>query len=328
MPWWMRTFPMLLRAPDDGGAGGGGDAGGASLVTGGGGSPAPAPASDPAGAGAGDAAPTTWDAALDPTQRQMVQTKGWKAPADVLRDYAQLESTLGRDKVALPGKDAKPEDWDAVWNKLGRPEKPDGYDLSGFQPPEGVPWNGEAQTAMVGEMHKLGLTQSQVAGVMQAYAGVIGQDFQAIQERATKAVEETQATLRKDWGGAYDANLELANRAVKTAFGDQLQEASQMRLADGTYLLDHPAIAKAFAKIGAGMSEDGDLTGARGGAGGAGTPRTPAEAKAEIEKIRGEAVGDPNHPYTNRRHPEFKAMQQRMNELYALANAGQAAVRD
>ncbi|MEO5375942.1 MAG: hypothetical protein H7840_17075 [Alphaproteobacteria bacterium] len=48
---------------------------------------------------------------------------------------------------------------------------------------------------------------------------------------------------------------------------------------------------------------------------------TPSQAKAEIARIRGEAASDPKHPYTNRRHPEYAALQNRMNELYTLAGA-------
>lgn len=287
---------------------------GPAVITGG----DPAPASTPGA----DGGSSSWDAALDPAGRQLVQTKGWKTPADALKSYAELERLVGANKVALPGKDAKPEDWAKFYNSLGRPETPDKYDLSGFKPPEGLPWNGQAQTAMVGELHKLGLSQTQVQGALTAYAAVQGANWQAREAAAAKAPEQTTAALRQEWGAGYDTQMEHANRAVKAGFGQDLDAVKQIRLADGTYLLDNPAMAKALARLGAALSEDGGLPGARGSSG-AGAVRTPAQANAEISRIRAEAASDPKHPYTNRQHPEFKAMQARMNELYALAAGGQ-----
>jgi hypothetical protein len=273
------------------------------------------------GTGAGEPPPVSWDASLDPNYRTLVQAKGWKSPADVLRDYSQLEGTLGQNKVAVPGKDAKPEDWDGVYNALGRPESPDKYDLGDFKPPEGLPWDGEAQKAMLAEMHAAGLNSTQAQRLLKKYGEMQGGSYQAMQGNAAAFVEQATQQLRKDWGNAYDANLELANRAVKRAFGDELDSVKQLRMADGTFMLDNPAIAKAFARVGGAWSEDSDLPGGRSG-GGSAAIRTPDQAKAEISRIRSEAASDPKHPYVNRQHPEFKALQGRMNELYVLANGG------
>lgn len=338
-------FTRILFAPDDGGAGGaaggggaGGNAGAAAAGSGAGGQTdgstilgdgtGGAGAGVGAGAGAGgdggQGGPVSWDAALDPSQRQLVQAKGWKSPADVVRDYGQLEGLVGRDKIALPGKDAKPEDWDKVYTALGRPESADKYEIGDFRPPEGMPWNADAQKLMLGKMHEFGLSSRQAAGLLKAYGEIQGSAWQGYLDGGAKSAERATADLRKEWGDAYDANLEIANRAVKQAFGDELADIRQVRLADGSFLLDNAAIAKAFAKLGASLSEDSDLVGQRG-SGGGGAIRTPDQAKSEITRIRSEAAADPQHPYVNRKHPEYKAMQTRMNELHALAYAGSAS---
>ena len=325
-----RFAPRRMLAADAGGGGAGAGAGGAGAGgagAGGAGAGAGGAGVGGAGAGGGDAGGQTggapsWDAALDPAQRQLAQTKGWKTPADVLRDYGQLEGLVGRDKVALPGKDGKPEDWAKVWNALGRPESPDKYDLGDFKPPEGLPWNNDAQTAMLTKLHARGLTNDQVRGVLADYAETQGGAWQTSQASAAKFADQAEGELRRDWGKAYDANVEFANRAIRSAFGDDLPAMKHVRLADGTYLLDNPKIAKAFARLGESLGEDSDLAGARGNGGGGGMIRTPSQAKTEIDRIRAEAVVDPKHPYVNRSHPEFKAMQQRMNELHSLAFTG------
>ncbi|WP_395021000.1 hypothetical protein [Dongia sp.] len=43
------------------------------------------------------------------------------------------------------------------------------------------------------------------------------------------------------------------------------------------------------------------------------------QARTEIARIRKEAASDPKHPYNDRRHPDYKATQARMNELYTGA---------
>lgn len=307
-------FPRACMAPDEGGAPPPGGAPAPAAV------PAPqllnpAPAAPPSAAPV--PAATSWDAALDPAQRKLVETKGWGSPADVLRDYEQIEGMIGRDKIALPGKDAKPEDFAKVYDALGRPASADKYDLGGFKPPEGLPWDANQQTAILGKMHELGLNSAQAAGLVQAYAEMQGQAWSGFQEGAVKFAEKSAQDLRKEWGAAFDQNMEIANRTVRAAFGDDLAAATEARLQDGTFLLDNPMLARAFAKLGAEMSEDSDLMGTKGQPVG-GAIRTPAQAKVEIERIRGEAASDPQHPYVNRKHPEYKAMQQKMNELYAL----------
>ena len=39
------------------------------------------------------------------------------------------QSMVGAEKIAVPGKWATDDDWDQVWNKLGRPEDATGYEL-------------------------------------------------------------------------------------------------------------------------------------------------------------------------------------------------------
>jgi len=304
--WVFATLWSVARmAPEGGGDGGGGNA-----PAGGGGNP-------PAGGGG-----NVWGEGFEPHQ-QLVQTKGWKSPADMAKGYTELESFAGR-AIAIPGADAKPEEWATVYNKLGRPDSADKYDLANFKVPDGVPWSEATQKAMLPELHKLGLSNSQVVGAMQSYAAVRAEEVKALNAHADQFAKAGEASLRKDWGGEYDAKLDLANRAVKSVFGKELADARGIRLSDGTYLLDNPVLAKAFAQVGANISEDGQLEGLKGGGAGTQPITTPAQADAEIKRIRAEAAKDPNHPYVNRKAEGYKDMQAHMNALYALAKGAAA----
>src|SRR3990167_6286070 len=74
----------------------------------------------PAGAAPADAWGTD-DASL----RKVIEAKGWKAPADALKSYVALEQYSSK-----PVQDMSPEDRERFMKRLGRPESPDGYELS------------------------------------------------------------------------------------------------------------------------------------------------------------------------------------------------------
>lgn len=291
----------------------------------------PASAPSPTAAPPTPSAPagTDWIAALDADTRAAVQTKGYKEPADLAKAYFSLEKTIGLDKVALPAKD---KDGKRDWSKfdfaaLGRPEKAvageGGY---AFKLPEGVKEPDAGTKALQAHMapllHRAGLAQWQLDILTDGLNAYGAQALQQGQAAVTQAVERATSELKTELGAAFDAKRDLANKALRAVAGDKLDELSKLRLDDGSFLLDHPLMFRAFAKVGETLAEDGALPDGKGGAGFASTPE---QAKAEIEKIRSAAALDDKHPYVNKDHPEHKAMGKRMQDLYALAYPGQVA---
>ena len=49
---------------------------------------------------------------------------------DFVKSYLSAQKLVGANKVAIPNKMATDEDWDEVYKKLGRPDKPDDYKYS------------------------------------------------------------------------------------------------------------------------------------------------------------------------------------------------------
>ncbi len=198
-------------------------------------------------------------------------------------DYEQFKPTIEGDKIAdpkaalstiatlkqqaassvqLPGKDAKPEEWAAVWQRLGRPDSPDKYDLSGFTPPEGLPWSADVQKAMVAEMHAEGLTSAQVTGNLNRYAKVYAAQATARDAAAAQASETATAALRAEWKDGYDANIDLAKKGLAATFGaDGKTDALKLRLEDGRFLMDVPEIVRLMRDAGAKAAEPGSLPG-------------------------------------------------------------------
>jgi hypothetical protein len=144
------------------------------------------------------------------------------------QSYLELEGQLGKS-VVLPGKDAKPEEWDKFYARLGRPNKPEEFQLEaleGFEAPETY------LSRLKAIFHAAGLSPGQANAIHKA----IAQDAMVTMTEASKAQEvaaaqavEAQAqkreqaekSLRNAWGFDYDLRMEQARRFVLANAGDQ-----------------------------------------------------------------------------------------------------------
>ncbi|MEB0999103.1 peptidase [Citrobacter freundii] len=142
------------------------------------------------------------------------------------------------------GKDHKPE---------GAPEK---YE---FQAGEGVELDNEALKDFEPVARDLNLTNEQAQKLVDAYPKILA----GVQQRQAEAwqaqTEQWAADVKADkeiGGDKLTANLSAAQRALEQ-FGDpELKE-----YLDTTGLGNHPALVKAFIKVGKAMSEDKVVTG-------------------------------------------------------------------
>lgn len=313
------------NAAAGGGAAGAAGAAGASGVDA---ATAAAAAAAAAGAGAGAqggaAAGGSWIDGLAPEVRDHPAVAKYSGDAGALaKGLIEAQDLIGRKGVVTPRDDAGPEAWGKFYNELGRPEKADGYDLTAFKPPDGLPWNPEVQTGMMGVLHEAGVSQRAALKILDGYANLQKGAFDGYLAETGKAADKAEAALKTEWGDDYDAKDDLANRAAAAAFGPDLEAAKKIKLEDGSYLLDNKIVVKAFAAVGETWREDGPLIGEAGGPGG--YPASPAAAKAEIDRIYGEASSDSKHPYNDPKHAEHKAIHQKMLALNEIVH-GKATV--
>lgn len=241
-----------------GGTGGAGDAGAAG------------------GAGAAGAA-LEWTGSLADEVKGFVQTKGWKGPADVIGSYQNLEKLLGADKagraIVPPKDDAPPEEWAAFYGKLGRPDAADGYKIP---VPEGG--NPELAKAAAGKFHELGLSAKQAEGLATWWNEHMGGTMQ--QQEATfeqQAVVDMQ-DLEKEWGDQFEAQSELARRAIREA-GLTKEEGQKIERALGL-----GKAAKVFAFLGKQFAEAPMKGGEGATSSNFGT--TPEAAKSRIQQLQ------------------------------------------
>lgn len=241
------------------------------------------------GSGSGGADP--FSGLQDAGIREWVGKAGFKDTSvstfeNLAKKARDAESLIGRS-VQIPDDKAKPEDLDKFFNRLGRPEKPDGYE---FKLPESLPkdfaYDKDRANAFKSWAHQAGLTKRQAQqlhdAVLTADAEALGKaqaevqaEAKKLQDDATKrALEATQA-LEKAYGGVKDSDpfkqgVDLAVRALEGL--DKLPGVSGIKqafenagLLVGGVVLE-PSIAVALTHIGNTLFKEGDMpTGQAGG---------------------------------------------------------------
>jgi len=187
-----------------------------------------------------------WTAALPEDARGFIKNKGWGKPADLLDSYRHLERLVGTERLAVPRDENDRANWDRLWNRLGRPEKPDGYKLP-------VPEKGGDKAlakAFAGRAHELGLSARQARGLVEwwnaAAAGGLERAERQKQAREAAEIESLQAEL----GSAFEGQAAAARRAA-ALFGFDAETLTRIEGAIGT-----AAMLRRFMAIGRALGED------------------------------------------------------------------------
>lgn len=206
---------------------------------------------------------------LDADTREWLAKREIKDPLAAAK-LAHEQSKLLGNAVRVPGKDAKPEEVEAFYEKLGRPKTADEYD---FKPPENLPedlpYDGERAKSFAGLAHKIGLTKAQAAAVHDWAASSAVEDYKSLSTQRTEqevaiAKGETEK-LVKLWGPldgeTMKINLSFADKALREVGGDEaLAEFQRVGLigSDGAVIKSAP-IAVMLAKMGQTLYKEDDV---------------------------------------------------------------------
>ncbi len=227
------------------------------------------------------------------------------------KSYVNAQSMIGADKLAIPGKHATDEDWGEVYRRLGRPDAPDGYELDN-EMPEGIEQSDDMLNWFKGAAHEAGLTPSQAQKLLGGYNQFLGTQVGADEGQIQQMRETTEVELKKEYGAAYADRITNGNAAMQE-FGSA--ELSEIQLADGRLLGDHPGIIKMMVNvsefINSKIGED-VLAGTKSSGG-----LAPDDAKAKLSEIRA-----PGTPYWDQRHPEHQFYVQEGLRYQEMLNVG------
>lgn len=253
---------------------------------------------------------------LSPEFQQTQSIMEAKTPDDLAKMLISAQSMIGRDKVVLPPENATDEQLSEFYNKLGRPEVPEGYKFEmpkDVQLPEGFEPDVQMTEHFRGVMHKHGLTQEQAAGLyaehIQYFAGLNEQ----VSANADQQYERDVQTLKQEFGEAFDQNIAAANNVLKKIDGgDKVTE-----LLKNAGLANDPTMVKFLYGVAKSFGDDT----LRGGGESNSFIMTPAEAKGQVTAYQNNP--DFMKAYQDKSHPNHQANVAEMERLFKLAHPEQ-----
>lgn len=276
---------------------------------------APTPAPAPEAASAPQPAPESqpdWRASLPEDLQAEPSLQDIKDITGLAKGYVHAQKLVGMDKqrfAVVPGEDAGEDAWNEFYEKVGRPETADAYQLPEVKL-EGVERNEDMEKWYKDTAHKFGLSAKQAAGLYEEYMSFAkgswdqnGTQLEQMRDAGTQAIKQ-------EWGAAFDRKMGAAVNVLKNHASEDFLD-----MLDNTGLGNHPEMMKMLASIAEAAGEDtltdkSKVTNAR----------TPAEANAEI--ARKQSDPDFMKAYLTADHPSHDWAVGEMTRLTKDAVAG------
>lgn len=250
-----------------------------------------------------------WRDGLDVEVKNHPSLTNFKSPGDLAKSWISAQKLIGRDKIPVPGEKATKEDWDVVFDRLGRPKDANGYTLPEVKLPEGFPTpKAEFIAELKSKALELGLLPAQINGLYQWFMDSEANTYNQFMQEKDQGRITAENALRKAWGKAFEQNYQIAEQAVNK-YGNE-QFISKLK---ATGLSNDPDMIQFIADMAKNFSED-KITGKS-----MSLTMSPDEAKAEIAKIQGEAMKDRTHVMNNKLHPEYEFFKNKWKQLHEMA---------
>ncbi len=228
---------------------------------------------------------------------------------DLLKSYDNANRFLA-DKAVLPkGKNDTPENWEAVFDKLGRPKDATGYAFQKPDLPPGMRYDAGLERAFAAKCHELGVLPKQAQGLFQFYQNQVIEAADAwLQERDQAYGKGHEELVRRFGSGTVDRVLKIANDTL-CRFGGTPAEVQ--------YIVENygndPDLIALLYRIGSSNFEDALVKGER---------IDPFDGKGSAEALKKAILYDKNHPlneaYTDKRHPRHKEAVDAVTHLNTL----------
>lgn len=184
----------------------------------------------------------------------------------LLNSYREQRRTISSRSMADMEPPGDEQGRKAVLQKLGvvAPETPDGYDL------------GDEAKDRAALYHRAGLTKAQAKALAEAEASAASEAETQRQTRIDQRKSDAAEALRREWGEAFEANMDLAKRAYEHFLPDE-----ERQILDVTGLAAMPGLTRFLASAGRALKEGTMHTGTGAGAG----PADKAGFRAERVKV-------------------------------------------
>ncbi|BAQ86330.1 capsid assembly protein [uncultured Mediterranean phage uvMED] len=230
--------------------------------------------------------------------REEKSLSNFKDMGDFVKSYLSAQKIVGADKIPVPNKFATEDDWKAVFNKLGAPEKPEDYKYN-FKEGE---VDQELLSTFNQQAHKLGLLPKQAESIIKFYNDMNEGNSVQAEERAAETRLNTENELKREFGPQYAKRLDQAKRLASSTLGNDFLENTFLQ--DGSRLGDNLNVVKAFSDLAEKLSEDEVVKGDSS------SYMTANEIEKEIDELTQEGSA-----YWTKTHPNH---QKAINEVLRL----------
>lgn len=167
---------------------------------------------------------STWYDNAEGELKGYIQNKGWDDPLKAVKSYQELEKYRGANEdqlIKLPNDPNEDGAMEEVWNKLGRPESPEGYEID---VPDGAEIDSDRLNFYKDVAHKAGVTQEQFKKIAEADTQYWQNYVNQIQEEKAKQQEAEYEALKKEWGSHAEEREELARRGLKSLLPENVNK--------------------------------------------------------------------------------------------------------
>jgi hypothetical protein len=219
---------------------------------------------------------------------------------EAAKGIIEAQNLISSTRPTIPKADAPEEEWGRFYGTLGRPEKPEGYEIAKPEKlPEGFPYDEALEGQFRTWAHKAGLTGKQTKALYDDYMEANVGNFNTIMGQAQVREAKVTEALQNLWKGDYEPNLNLARKTAQHYIkGAEDWEALAFALNNDERLV------QIFHRIGKDLSEDTLRTG---------LPLGATSFKKQADEKMVEIMGIPKND------PKYARALQEAQELYKKA---------
>ncbi len=196
-----------------------------------------------------------WTSGFNEDMRGYIANKQFQNPgqlADAYRNLEKLRGVPAERLLQLPENMDTPEGR-AIWEKLGMPKTAAEYGLEKLMPKEGGDPKLAEWAAKI--FHETGLPRNAAEKIITEWNKRATETTTASQENYKSMLTQGDAALKKEWGAAYDQNVNLAKAGMRALELDA-QSVDMLEKIQG-----REKLFKTLQKIGAGVGESGFVAG-------------------------------------------------------------------